>query len=427
MAKIKTRVKKRLAFQSVRGMHDLLPEDQGLWERLRKAAREIGESYNFQRLDTPLLEKAELFERGVGEATDIVEKQMYIFKAKDGERLALRPEGTAAVARAYLEHGMSHWPQPVKLYYFGPMYRREQPQAGRFRQFHQVGFEIFGSDPDPIYDAQAILTCRRFLEEMKLNKLSLQINTIGCKLCRQPYRKHLLDYYKNQSACKNCKKRLLVNPLRVLDCKEKECQEIKKNAPIFLDSLCLACSHHFKQILEYLDELKLPYVLNHHLVRGLDYYNRTVFEIFYEGFSDAIASGGRYDYLTEMIGGRITPAVGGAIGLERVLLVIKNNNIVFSARPRSRIFFVHIGDTAKKTALSLIEELRRGGIQVEESLGKDSLKAQLRTADKENLPLALIFGQKEVYEREIIIRDLRTGGQESVLLSKVVEEVKKRL
>ncbi len=383
--------------------------------------------YNFSRIDTPILEKAGLFERGVGQATDIVEKQMFIVETASGEKLALRPENTAGVARAYIEHGLSHLGQPLKLYYIGPMFRYEQPQEGRFRQFYQAGVEILGSDSDAIYDAQSILVCYRILEDLKINKLNIQINTVGCKNCRPLYRKKLQAYYKNKNVCKDCKRRIVSNPLRVLDCKEKICQPIKKEAPTMLDNICGYCGNHFRSVLEYLDELKLPYVLNHSLVRGLDYYNRTVFEIYADGFDAALGGGGRYDYLVEMLGGRPTSAVGWAIGLERILMVLKKNNITFSQKCKPPIFFVHIGEQAKKRSLVIIEALRKGKIAVKEMLGRDSLKSQLRSADKEGSKLALIFGQKEAFEDSIIIRDLQTGAQETVLISKVVEEVKKRL
>lgn len=418
---------KKTALQSVKGMHDILPQDQLFWERLRKVTRDLGEDYNCMRIDTPLVEKAELFERGIGMATDVVEKQMYAVKTKEGDRLVLRPEFTAAVARAYLEHGLSHLAQPLKLYYIGSLYRHEQPQEGRQREFYQAGFEIIGGESDPVYDAQTIIIAHRFLEEMKMGKLTIQINSIGCKQCRPFYRKKLVDYYKNQPACKTCKRRIAVNPLRVLDCKENKCQDIKKGAPAILDSLCVACRAHFKLTLEYLDELKLPYMLNNYLVRGLDYYSRTVFEIFTEGFDGALAGGGRYDYLLEMMGSKPVPAVGVALGLERIVMMLKKNNVVFSARSKPKLFFIHIGDLAKKKSLSLIENLRRNGIHIEESLGKDSLKGQLAAADKRGAQFALIFGQMEAFEESIIIRDLATGVQETVLLAKLVEAVKKRL
>ena len=418
---------KKPIFQSVKGMHDILPQDQLVWEKIRQAFKSVVEHYNFSRIDTPLLEKAELFTKGVGQGTDIVEKQMFMFETLGKELLALRPENTASVARAYIEHGLSHLGQPLRLYYMGPMFRYEQPQEGRFRQFNQAGIETLGGDTDSIYDAQSVLVLYRVLEELKLNKLNIQINTIGCRNCRPLYRKKLQAYYKDKTVCKDCKRRLVSNPLRLLDCKEKECQQFKKEAPTVLDSICSYCNSHFRLVLEYLDELKLPYTLNNNLVRGLDYYNRTVFEVFADGVDFALGGGGRYDYLVELLGGRATPAVGWAMGLERIVSAIQKNNIVFPEKPKSQVFFIHIGDEAKKKSLSLIEALRQGKVQVKESLGKDSLKSQLRMADRVGVKLALIFGQKEAFEDSIIIRDLDTGAQETVLISKLVEEVRKRI
>lgn len=408
-------------------MHDILPADQPLWEKLRKVARELGEDYNFERIDTPLVEPMALFERTAGESSDIVEKQMYVLKTKEDDSLVLRPEATASVARAYVEHGMAHVPQPVKLYYFGPLYRHEQPQEGRVRQFHQAGFEIIGGDSDAVYDAQIVAVAYRFLEEMKVGKLEIRINSIGCKQCRPIYRKKLVDYYKSRPSCKTCKRRITVNPLRVLDCKEKECATTKAGAPAMIDSLCTGCRGHFKLVLEYLDELGLSYMLDNQLVRGLDYYSRTVFEIFTEGWDAALAGGGRYDYLLELLGAKATPAVGCAMGLERVGLALARQGTPVTAKQKNRVHFIHIGDLAKKKSLSLIEALRRGGVHVAESLGKDSLKGQLAAADKAGAELALIFGQMEAFEESIIIRDLKTGAQETVLLTKFVEAVKKRL
>ena len=418
---------KKPTFQSVKGMHDILPQDQFIWEKIRETVTGVAKHYNFSRIDTPILEKVDLFERGVGGATDIVEKQMFVVETENKEKLALRPENTAGVARAYIEHGLSHLGHPLKLYYIGPMFRYEQPQEGRFRQFYQAGVEILGGDSDAIYDAQSILVFYRILEDLKINKLNIQINTVGCRNCRPPYRKKLQAYYKNKNVCKDCKRRVVANPLRVLDCKEKICQPVKKEAPTMLDNICAYCNNHFREVLEYLDELKLPYALNNSLVRGLDYYNRTVFEIYASGFDFALGGGGRYDYLVEILGGRPTSAVGWAMGLERAALVLKKKEVVFSEKVKIPVFFVHIGDQAKKKSLSLIEALRQGRVSVKESLGKDSLKSQLRLADREGSKLALIFGQKEAFEDSIIIRDLQTGAQETVLLSKVVEEVKKRL
>lgn len=469
--KIAEKGKVKAPFQSPKGMHDILPTEEPLWEKLRKDLRAVAEAYNFRRVDTTLLESMDLFERSLGATSDIVEKQMFAFRTKGGDMLVLRPEGTASVMRAYIQHGMSHLGHPLKLYYIGPMFRYEQPQAGRLRQLHQAGFEILGGDEDPVYDAQIMLACYRFLEAAKVKQLIVKVNTIGCRNCRPNYRKKLVDYYagrggntnKEKSMCRDCKRRLEANPLRLLDCKVPGCVALKKEAPVMLDSLCTFCKSHFKNVLEYVEELKIPYALDHYLVRGLDYYNRTVFEIFTESeapafakastgkhavanvstgrpadpksadgkneprkFEYALAGGGRFDYLAAMIGGRETPAVGGAVGLDRIVEVMKAFGVTPS-KAAEKVFLIHIGDLAKKKSLGLIELLRHEGINVAETLGKESLKAQLRSADKGGSPIALIFGQKEALEESIIIRDLRTGAQETVPLHKAAGEVKRRL
>src|SRR3990170_2754761 len=270
MSKIfkKTKIIKRKKFilQSPKGMHDVLPDEQPYWEKIKKVAEKIAESYGFSRIDTPAMENAEIFER-TGEETDLVEKQMYYVKTKGAERnLVLRPEGTAPTMRSFLQHGFSRLGKPLKLYYEGPMFRYEQPQAGRFRQFHQAGFEMISHDDDPIYDAQVILACYRAIEGLKIKKLTIQINTIGCKNCRPAYRQKLQNYYKSceRHLCRDCRRRLITNPLRLLDCQNKDCQDLKKDAPIMLDNLCGFCNSHFKAVLEYIEELKLPYNLNNH-------------------------------------------------------------------------------------------------------------------------------------------------------------------
>ena len=435
MSKIskKTKIIKRKKFilQSPKGMHDVLPDEQPYWEKIKKVAEKIAESYGFSRIDTPAMENAEIFER-TGEETDLVEKQMYYVKTKGAERnLVLRPEGTAPTMRSFLQHGFSRLGKPLKLYYFGPMFRYEQPQAGRFRQFHQIGFEIFSSDDDPFFDAYAILATFRLIEELKIKNLTVQINSIGCKQCRQAYIKKLKEYYGNKKdkICKNCQRRLSVRPLRLLDCKDEKCLPFKAEAPVILDKLCNSCKKHFKEVLEYLDELAVPYALNNYLVRGLDYYNRTVFEIFFEPSKDvgALASGGRYDNLSEMMGGRKIFAMGGSIGVERVIETMKLFNITGALKLKPEVFLVYIGDEAKKKSLAIFEKLRANGIKISESFGKESLKAQLRDAGKEQVKLCLIFGQKEVFEESIIVRNMKTGAQETIPLEKVAEEVKKRI
>jgi len=334
---------------------------------------------------------------------------------------------TAPVVRSYIQNNLHRLPQPAKLYYFGPVFRHENPQAGRFRQFNQFGFEIIGGESDPIYDAQIVISTYRLLEELKVKNLTIQINSIGCKTCRPNYRRKLLEYYKKQEPCKDCERRIENNPLRVLDCKNKICAPIKAEAPSILDSLCANCKGQFKKVLEYLEEVSLPYSLNPQLVRGLDYYSRTVFEVFTEGSDLALAAGGRYDYLADLLGGRAFPGVGVAIGVERIIDVMKMDGDCKHPKPKSKVFLVHIGDMTKLKSLALIEEFRRHNIPIVEALGKDSLSPQLERAAKIESPLALIFGQKEAYEESIIIRDMVTGVQESVSLTHVVEEVKRRL
>ncbi len=421
--------KDKTALQSPKGMHDVLPEEQPFRDRFRRAAREVAECYNFARIDTPILEPAELFERSVGQSTDIVEKQLFIVQTKGRERLALRAEGTAPVARAFVENGLSRLGSPFKIYYEGQFFRYEQPQAGRTREFHQVGFEILSSSDDPIYDAQILLTASRFLEAFRLKNLKILINSIGCKNCRPEYRRELQNYYKNLRGrlCEDCQRRYETNPLRLLDCKQEQCGAFKEDAPIIVDNLCSACNAHFKSVLEYLDELKLPYALEHRLVRGLDYYTKTVFEIVADGFDASLSGGGRYDYLVELLGGRTTTGVGWAASAERISAALRAQGISLPVKARPKVFLIYIGDLAKRRSLKIIEDLHKAGIGVDESLGKESLNAQLRAADKAASPIALIFGQREAFEESVIVRDLRTGFQETIPLRKIVEAIKKKL
>ncbi len=411
-------------------MHDILPQDEALWERVRRTARDIAGYYNFVRLETPMLEREELFLHSVGETTDIVEKQMFVVKTKGGERLVLRPEGTAGIARAYIEHGLGHlMGLPLKIFYEGSMFRYEQPQAGRYREFHQIECDILSAENDPVYDAQVILVCARIFESLKIKDVTIAINSIGCRECRPSYRKELIQYYKprKNSLCADCLRRLEVNPLRLLDCKEEGCIALRKQAPIMIDHLCKKCHDHFKLTLEYLDELKLGYTLDHYLVRGFDYYTNTVFEMVPASGGGSLGGGGRYDYLIEDLGGNPTPAVGWAAGVERIVEYMREHEIAIPSRGRAKPFFIYIGDLAKKRSLTLIEELRRANVDIRESLGRESLSAQLRNADKFHSPIALIFGQKEAFEETIIIRDLKVGVQETIPLARMVESVKKKL
>lgn len=447
---------------SPRGMHDVMPEDALLFEKFRLHVKGIAEFYGFNLIDTPVVEHAALYERSVGVTTDIVEKEMYSFRTKGGDRFALRPEGTAGVSRAYIQHGMATWPQPVKLWYWGPMFRHDAPQALRYRQFHHAGFECFG-EAHPVMDVELIQLTYRILEEFGISSMRIEISSIGCKSCRLPYRNALKAFYrpKARRLCADCRKRLINNPLRLLDCKNETCILLRSGAPEMIERLCEPCRSHFKQVLRMLDDLGYPYLLNPYLVRGLDYYNRTVFEIFPEplglkkssvkvkkfssentnnvlSFSAtdqasnqppktvAIASGGRFDYLTEFIGGPMTPAVGLAIGVERAVHFLKKSGAKIPTTKSPKIFLVQLGDLARVKALKLLEEFRKEGVGLAASLGRDSIKAQLKSADRMGAMFALIIGHKEVVDGNVILRDMRSGTQESIPVSQIIKTLRER-
>lgn len=414
-------------------MHDILPQDQPFYKKVYEIASDIADFHDFQKIDTPVVEEAELFSNGIGLTTDIIEKQMYTFRTKGGDHLALRPEFTAGLCRAYTEHGMFNLPQPVKLFTFGPLFRYERPQFGRFRQFHQINFEAFGEN-SAVVDAQIIQIFYTILKELKFKNLVIEINSIGDSQCRPYYKKLLANYFKarENSLCSDCRRRIRQNPLRVLDCKEEKCQPVKAQAPQIIDHLCEECKSHFKQVLEFLDEIELPYRLNPYLVRGLDYYTKTVFEIFEdtEGGKNlgALVGGGRFDALIKILGGKDTPACGAACGVERIVQAIKERTVASSTPVSQRkVFLAQLGELAKRKSLKLAEDFRKANVPILESLGKDSLKTQLRTADRAGALFALILGQKEALEGTIIIRDMHSGRQETVKLERVVGEIKKRL
>jgi len=414
-------------------MHDILPEEQKYFQRIYNICTDMAEFYGFKKIETPILEEADLFSRGIGLSTDIVQKQMYSFKTKGDDFLSLRPEGTAPVVRSYIEHGMFNLPQPLKLWHSGPFFRYESPQAGRYRQFWQFGFEILG-EKSPVMDVQIIQIFYNILEKIHLKNLIVEINSIGDNQCRPYYKKLLGSYFKSraQSLCPDCKRRLRENPLRILDCKEEKCQRIKAQAPQMIDHLCEECHNHFKEVLEFLDEIELPYRLNPYLVRGLDYYTKTVFEIYgdtgEDGRQDALVGGGRYDALVKLLGGKDTPAVGAAAGIERIIQVMKTRDIKIPKEgPEAKVFLAQLGELAKRKSLKLFEDFRKAKIPVFESFGRDSLKAQLNRANRLGIKYTLMLGQKEALEGTIIIRDMETGKQETATMEKVVREMKKRL
>ncbi len=416
-------------FQTPTGMHDILPQDQAYYERIKEVAGKVFSFYDFEKIDTPILEDADLFARSIGADTDIVEKEMFTLKTKGKDFLALRPEGTAGAMRAYIQHGLTALPQPVRLWYYGPFFRYEKPQAGRFRQFYQFGTEMIGEN-DPIVDAQAVLTMYSILQDLGLKNLMVKINSIGDENCRPAYRKALVKFLreKKSSLCSDCLRRAKVNPLRVLDCKNEKCQEVLSQAPQSIDYLCEECKQHFKNVLEYLEELKIPYMLDSKLVRGLDYYTKTVFEIEStregENLQGALAGGGRYDSLSKMLGGGNIPACGAAAGVERIIAEMREAKAKVSFPPVPDIFFAQIGPMAKKKSLPILEELRKANIKVGESFSKDGLKAQLGKASRLGAKVVLILGQREALNKMILVRNMETAKQVEVKQEDIIKEIK---
>ena len=416
-------------FQAPKGMRDILPEEQLCWEKTKRIISDSAKAFEFERIDTPILEEKDLFVKGTGIYTDIVEKEMYNLTTKGKDKLVLRPEFTPSIIRAYLENGLSSLPHPVKLYSIGPIFRYERPQKGRYRQAHQANFEVIGED-DPVLDAQLIQLFFFISKKLGLKKLITQINSIGCSDCRPNYRKKLINYYRSnkKNLCSDCQKRLKQNPLRLLDCKNIKCIAIAEEAPQSIDCLCDNCRSHFKGVLEYLDELEIPYALNSRLVRGLDYYTKTVFEVWPEeedGRQISLCGGGRYNKLVKLLGGKDIPAVGFAIGLDRIINLIGGNKKNLKSFPS--IFLVQLGDIGKKKSLKLFEELQQAGLRTASSFSKNTIKAQLKIANKMNVRFALILGQKEAIDESIILRDMTSGSQEVIPLNKVIKELKKRI
>lgn len=422
----------------LRGMKDILPKDWPHWKKIYHTAENIAEAYCFGYIETPVLEEATLFIRSIGRGTDIVEKEMYVFEDRDGTRVGMRPEFTAGVARAFISHGMHTLPQPVKLWSFGQLFRHDRPQAGRYRQLHQFNCESFGAH-DPAVDAELIVVAYNFLRDLGI-ETNVQINSIGTMEDRQNYLVELTGYLRTKRSylCEDCKKRITRNPLRVLDCKNESCRPTLEEAPQIVDWLSDASKNYFMKVLEFLDELEVPYTLKPTLVRGLDYYTETVFEIYEENSpimesqQNALCGGGRYDLLVSELGGPPTPACGFALGAERVMSVLRrkaeeNKKDDVEKKVKSdMVFFAHLGEQARRRTLKLIEDLRRDGVVLHHSLGKTALKAQLELANKFNVVYTLILGQKEAQDGTIIIRDMESGIQEIVDQKKLKSELEKK-
>jgi histidyl-tRNA synthetase len=420
-----------MLLQALRGMRDILPDEQPYWERVRKVLAHAAQEYGFQRIDTPLVEFTHLFTRSIGTETDIVEKEMYTFTTRGGDKVSLRPEFTAGIARAYIQHGMGILPKPVKLFSIGPVYRYDRPQEGRYREFWQGNFDMFG-ESDPILDAQTIQLAYRVVQQLGLKDIEFQVNSIGVPESRRAYKKALVRYLEAQKnkLCQNCRDRFVTNPMRVLDCKEDKCMQLSAYAPQSLDYLDEESRGHFKRLLEYLDELELPYTINTQLVRGLDYYTRTVFEIWSsdkEGKKYSLGGGGRYDGLVQSLGGEATPAIGFALGLDRIMLEMKRTQVKPYNEPKSRVFLAQLGDMAKKKGLKLFSELEKNGILTAESFGRGSLRSQLRVANRLGVEVTIIIGQKEALDDTAIVKDMLSGTQETVTRERLFDAVKKVL
>lgn len=417
--------------ETLRGMKDILPGEERYWDWICQVVGRLARDYGFGWIETPILEFASLFIRGVGKQTDIVEKELYRFTDQGGEDVALRPEGTAPIVRAYINHGMLNLPQPVKLWYWFPMFRYDRPQAGRYREHHQFGFEMLG-EAKPVVDAELIMLAYNLTRECGI-PVTTQINSIGSPASRENYKQQLVNFYKSRRAplCEDCKRRLVKNPLRLLDCKVESCVALRADAPHLVDWIDEDSKTHFMKVLEYLDEVEIPYVLNPHLVRGLDYYNRTVFELWPDGDEEraqnSLGGGGRYDGLAELLGGRPTPACGFAMGVERLILAQKARTIEPPALPAPAIFVAQLGEQAKRKAMVLFEECRRAGLPSTQAFAKDSLKSQLEVAHKAGARFTLILGQKEVLDGTVIIRDMDSGVQEIIDQKKVIADIKKKL
>lgn len=417
-------------YKAPRGTFDILPQEQMYWKYVQERAASLCHLYGYQPLSTPIFEDAQVFTKTVAGGTDIVDKEMYIFRDKSGQELALRAEGTAPACRAYLEHGLHNLPQPVKLYYMGPAFRYERPQSGRYRQHHQFGFESLG-DADPALDAEVIEMAGQFFYSLGITRFSVQLNSIGCKLCRPGYLEVLQHHYSGyvDSVCSDCKARLTRNPLRLLDCKQTSCQEIAGTAPKIADYLCLECQQHFRSVQRYLDATEIPFQLNPRLVRGLDYYTRTVFEIEprEKGGQSTLGGGGRYDDLIEGLGGKPTPAVGFAAGLERIILNLKMQKLDIPTLPKPDVFVAYLGEVAKIEAIRMASELRKADIAVIMATGGKSLRGQLRQTNSLGIPCALILGKEEVNNGNVSLRDMISGEQKTIPSSEIVAVLLSRM
>ena len=416
-------------YRTARGTSDILPEEQGYWRLVEKAVTDTAGLYGYQRIDTPVFEDTSLFRRSAGEYTDVVQKEMYTFDDKGGNSLTLKPEGTPAVCRAYIQHGMHNLSQPVKLYYVSPIFRYDRPQAGRYRQHHQFGCEAIG-EADPALDSEIIDTAWGLYRSLGLTQISLQMNSIGCKKCRPDYIGALKKHYTGYAGglCADCQVRLEENPMRLLDCKQASCQAAADSAPMSADYLCDECSEHFTSLQKYLGLMKIPFELNHRMVRGFDYYTRTVFEIVPAGggSQSSLGGGGRYDDLIAELGGKPTPAIGFATGIERIILNLKEQITAVPAMAGIRVLVAHLGGEAKDISVEIAARLRQAGVSAITATGSKSLKAQMRQANNLGARYTVIIGDEEVSNSTVVLRDMANAQQQTIAAGDLAGILKQR-
>lgn len=422
------------SYQSPRGTKDILPKDQPFWRFLSETSEKTLSGLGFERIDTPCFENIEIFNKGIGEGTDIVSKEMFHLESF-GEKeepitFVLRPEGTASVVRSFIQNGMSSLPQPVRLYYFGSMFRHERPQKGRLREFHQIGVEIFG-DESARADYLTIMSAWEILTRLGLKDLKVYANSIGCPICRPKYITKLKKYYKDKlgEVCEDCQSRYSKNPLRLLDCKNEACQKIAKEAPVIIDVLCKTCRDHFQDTLEYLDYFDIKYDIDSRLVRGFDYYTNTVFEIASKedkSRQNVVCGGGRYNGLVELFGGPKTPAVGFSIGAERVISLLSEQKAKIPAIRGVEVCILQLGEKAKEVSKNIYDQLAHNDVNVFFVPSDEGLRQQIKSADKLGAQYAVIIGQREAFKDEIILRDLKASSQEVFPTSGLVAEIKRR-
>ena len=413
-----------MSISTIKGFKDILPEDTPLWQWIEKSARDVFRVFGYKEIRTPLLEWTELFSRGIGQETDIVSKEMYTLADSRGRNQTLRPEATASVVRAYIQHRLYQANPVQKLFSIGPMFRHERPQKGRFRQFHQINAEIFG-DPGPRSDADLINMAMHIFEKVGLSGVTLNINSLGCTSCREDFKNRLRDFLSDKSdlLCSECQRRAELNPLRVFDCKVESCKKVMAGAPVILNHICDDCTEHFMMLRKYLDDFNISYAINHNLVRGLDYYSRTTFEIQTDrlGTQNAVAGGGRYDALISQLDGPDHSGMGFAIGFERLVALLEEEKRDLS--DRLSLFIIALGDEAYDKAFLWADSLRKEGISIEMEYETKGLKAQMKKADRLNAERVLIAGEDELLKGMVVLRNMKTKEQEEVPVENLIQNL----